>query len=393
MYPLFSGNSHVVEPPDVFSGRMDKRWEDKMPRLVDRDDGGQMWVFEDGYGPLHRTCCLGGALDEPAWRTDVENFHKTVSHRELRPGCYDAKQRVQDMDADGIAVAVSISHPSGMGFASDLFTHTKDPELSLACVRAWNDWYHEEWIGVAPDRFVPVGCTTYLDPAAAAAEVERNAERGFRGITFRNPPDLGLPWFGTGHWDPLLRACEDTQTVIVHHTEGLPWFPRRELPGGLVGYPYGMTLSLYQACAMDFVTACLWSGLSVRFPNLKIMVAESGGSWLPHLLRRLNFTLEHSVLTRQGWPDFNQAPLEMIRRTFAFSTQELDVARDLEQDLGITAWLMEDDYPHIESAWPNTAKQFEQQTSMFEPSFTERLAWKNGSELFRFPMPPGSADG
>jgi hypothetical protein len=133
--------------------------------------------------------------------------------------------------------------------------------------------------------------------------------------------------------------------VIVHHTEGLPWFPRRELPGGLVGYPYGMTLSLYQACAMDFVTACIWGGLSVRFPNLTIMVAESGGSWLPHLIRRLNFTREHSVLTRQGWPDLDQTPLEMIKRTFAFSTQELDVARDLDRDLGITAWMMEDDYP------------------------------------------------
>jgi hypothetical protein len=80
----------------------------------------------------------------------------------------------------------------------------------------------------------------------------------------------------------------------------------------------------------------------------------------------------------------------MIRRTFSFSTQELEVARDLEERLGITSWLMEDDYPHIESVWPNTATLFAEQTASFEPVFTERLAWRNASELFRFSMPYGS---
>ena len=64
--------------------------------------------------------------------------------------------------------------------------------------------------------------------------------------------------------------------------------------------------------------------------------------------------------------------------------------RGLEERLGITSWLMEDDYPHIESVWPNTATLFAEQTATFEPAFTERLAWRNASELFRFSMPYGS---
>ncbi|ABW15707.1 ABC-type dipeptide transport system periplasmic component-like protein [Parafrankia sp. EAN1pec] len=135
------------------------------------------------------------------------------------------------------------------------------------------------------------------------------------------------------------------------------------------------------------MAGCIWGGLPVRFSNLRILVAESGGSWLPHFIQRLDFNVGHSPLTSAGWPDPDLSPLDLVQRTFTFSTQELDVARDLEKELGITAWMMEDDYPHIESVWPDTAAQFTRATAGFDPDFTERLAWRTGSELFRFPMP------
>ncbi|ABW15708.1 amidohydrolase [Parafrankia sp. EAN1pec] len=206
MLPLFSVNAHVIEPPDIFTGRVPSKWADAVPRVVTLDNGGEIWMFGEGIGALHRTCCLGGARDEPAWRTDVADFNKLSRIEDLRPGCYDAAERIKDMDADGVTVVACTSYPAGMGFAGDLFAKGKDPEVGLAAMRAWNDWYHEDWVGACPSRFVPVGCTWYLDPSVAAAEVYRNAERGFRGVSFRNPTDLGQPWLGSGHWDPFLRA-------------------------------------------------------------------------------------------------------------------------------------------------------------------------------------------
>ena len=32
---------------------------------------------------------------------------------------------------------------------------TKDPELAMASVRAWNEWHIEEWAGTHPDRIIP----------------------------------------------------------------------------------------------------------------------------------------------------------------------------------------------------------------------------------------------
>jgi len=387
MLPLFSANAHVIEPPHVFEGRVARKWSDRAPRLTPRDGGGEHWLFEGRVAALSRTCTMAGARDR-GWWSDLSAFGDFVSLEELRPGCSDARERVRDMDQDGIVVAACTSSPAGMGFGGEFFSYAREPELGLACMRAWNDWYYEEWVSRAPDRFAPVGCAWYLDPAEAAREVLRNAERGFRAVALRNPTDLAQPWLGTGHWDPLLRACEDTGTVIVHHTEALPWFPRREaFPRN--PFPYGMTLTLYQACAMDFVAACLWGGVCVRFPRLKIVVTESGGSWLPHFLRRLDWTRGHSIFTRDGWPDDQLSPLEMLQRSFAFSTQELDVAVELERDLGLNMWMVEDDYPHIESAFPESGRMIANELAKLPFDLANRIAWKNASEIFRFPVPQG----
>jgi len=393
--PLLSANAHIVIPPAAFTGRLPGKWADRAPKLVTREDvGGQGWLFEGRQGRLHRTCLMAGAVNEPSWRDDVAGFHRNSAHAELRPGSWDPKHRLADMDADGVTVVASTMDPGGMGFAGDVMSATDEPELSFAVVRAWNNWYHEEWVSAAPDRFIPVGYVSYLDPEQAAAEVRRNAERGFKGVALRDPADLNLPWFGTGHWDPLLRACEETSTVIVHHTEPAPWM--KGAPPEIAGnapfsYPMGQTL--YQLEAAQFVNSMLFSGALTRFPTLKVLVTESGGSWLPHYLRRLQWTREHSPLTRNGWPDPDREPGEIVRENCWFSTQELDVPFDLAE-LGLTNWLFEDDYPHIESIWPNTSRQFDAATADRPADQIEQLAWRTGSSLFNFPMPaPGTGRG
>jgi predicted TIM-barrel fold metal-dependent hydrolase len=384
MLPLFSANAHVIEPATLFEGRTASKWADRAPRLQSLEGGGQFWLFEDQRSFLHRTCLMAGARDT-GWWDDVGNFNTIASLDQLRPGCYDARERVRDMDQDGVAVAACISSPASMGFGGELFSYAKDPQLGIACMQAWNDWYHDEWIAVAPDRLLPVGCTWYMNPEIAAREVIRNAKRGFRAVALRNPTDLGQAWLGSAHWDPFLRACEETGTVILHHTEGLPWFPRRDHPDN--HYPYGMTLTLYQACAMDFLAACLWGGVTVRFPKLKILIAEAGGSWLPHFLRRLDWTRRHSGFTKDGWPDAKISPIEMLQRSFAFSSQEYDVAADLQKSHGIEMWMVEDDYPHIESYFPNTVRHINEKLAALPPTLAENMAWKNASQFFGFPMP------
>ena len=68
---------------------------------------------------------------------------------EMRPGCYDIDERIKDMDAGGIWA--SVCFPSLIaGFCGAVFSRSKDPDLGLACMRAWNDWHLEYWAGTLP---------------------------------------------------------------------------------------------------------------------------------------------------------------------------------------------------------------------------------------------------
>ena len=144
---------------------------------------------------------------------------------EMRPGCFDIHARIADMDINGIWA--SLCFPSLVaGFCGAVFSRAEDPELGLACMRAWNDWHLDVWAGTYPDRIIPLQLPWLADIAAATAEVRTNAERGFKAVSFPEfPAALGFPSIFSGQWDPFFAACEETQTVVCLHTGASSWAP------------------------------------------------------------------------------------------------------------------------------------------------------------------------
>src|SRR5262249_49067034 len=137
---------------------------------------------------------------------------------EMRAGCYDPVARLADMNVDG--VLASLCFPSFPRFCGQVFHETKDKELALLCVRAYNDWMIEEWCGSAPGRFIPLTLIPLWDPRLAVAEIERCKAKGASGFCFSEGPSaLGLPsLYDAGrYWDPVLRAAEHTGMVVCTH--------------------------------------------------------------------------------------------------------------------------------------------------------------------------------
>lgn len=373
---LISANCHLIESPDVFTGRVPQQYAELAPRVVDAADGTQQWIFEDRVQPILRNCAIAG-IPKEEWIGP-----RATRYDRMRAGCYDARARLADMDLDGIYATVLLPSPAGMGFGGDLLSRTGDPDLSLACVRAWNDWYLEKWISVAPDRFIPVQLVCYLNPEAAAEEIRRNAERGFKAVTFRNPTDIGLPSVRTGHWDPIFRACEETSTVLLNHTESQPHFPPFDPEA-----PYGERNIFFQCSAMEVVGTWIWGGIPVRFPGLKIAIAESGGGWLPHLIDRMHWCLQYSPQHARGWPAPDREPIDVLRESFVFSSLEVDTARKIEAGWGITNWMMESDYPHMESVWPDSQPWYSEQLRGVDPAWARGFTWENVARLYRHEVP------
>ena len=139
-FVLISVDDHVIEPPDLFAGRLPAKYAEDAPRIVRRDDGADVWRFGEVEVP-------NVALNAVAGRPKEEYGVEPQSLDEIRPGCFDAAERVKDMDAGG--VLASMNFPSFPGFAARLFA-VEDEEFGLALVRAYNDWHIDEWCGKHP---------------------------------------------------------------------------------------------------------------------------------------------------------------------------------------------------------------------------------------------------
>jgi predicted TIM-barrel fold metal-dependent hydrolase len=374
---IVSVDDHVVEPPDAFADRFPARFRDEAPRVVDTDDGGEAWLWNGELLP-------NVGFNAVAGRPSSEYGFEPTRFDEMRRGAWDVSARLADMDLNG--VWGSLCFPSFLpGFVGQrLTTWPDDEELAFAAMRAYNDWHLEAWCGAAPDRFVPNQITWLRDPQVAADEVRRNAARGFRALTFSEAPEkLGLPSLHTGHWDPLFAACEETETVICLHvgSSGSSPMTAPDAPPETVAvlfFAYGMY------AAVDW----LYSKVPVRFPKLRIALSEGGIGWVAGLLDRLDHCFAYQLGYLPTWRDVEPTPSEVLRRNFWFCAID-DTSGFLTRDvIGVDHLLVESDYPHADSTWPDTQPRLREQLRGVPDDDVRRICWQNAVELFRMPTPP-----
>jgi predicted TIM-barrel fold metal-dependent hydrolase len=341
---LISVDDHVIEPPDLFAGHLPAKYLDRAPQLVRRSDGSDVWKFGEAV-------IENSALNAVAGRPKEEYGLEPQSLDEIRPGCYDVHERVKDMNAGG--VLASMNFPSFPTFTARLFA-TDDIALSLALVRAYNDWHIDEWCGTYPGRFIPMAVPAIWDAELTAEEVRRVAAKGCRSLTFtENPAALGYPSFHSEYWDPLWRAACDTGTVISIHlgSSGRLSIPAADSPPDVMITLQPMNI---QSAAADL----LWSRVLKTYPDLRIALSEGGTGWIPYFLERVDRTYEmHSTWTLQ---DFGgRLPSEVFRQHFltCFISDPVGVA--MRERIGIDNIAWEADYPHSDSMWPGAPEELE----------------------------------
>jgi predicted TIM-barrel fold metal-dependent hydrolase len=377
LYTVISVDDHVVEPPDTFKGRLPAKFAERAPRIVELADGSEAWTIE---GKTYPQIAMGAVVGRPRDQWGME----ATRYSDIRPGCYDAKQRIKDMDIDGVYAQVNFpSLIAGLGGAT-FYTGVKDRDLGLALVRAWNDWHYEEWMQPYPDRVIGCQVAWLGDPQLAAEEIRRNARRGYKAVTFpADPSQLGLPLMISGHWDPFIAACEETETVICMHVGSDGWNAS----------PVGAALEVSTLCfpLASYRTSAdwLWSGIPSRFPKIKIALSEGGIGWVQMLVDRINYVMDHSAVSPdQGWRDKTMHPVDVFRRNFYFCAIEFGSAGiEARHEIGIDKIMVETDYPHADSTWPNTQSLLHEAIAGFTPDDIRKLTWENASRLFRHPVP------
>jgi len=369
---VISVDDHVVEPAHTFEGRLPADLAERAPRIVETEAGHQVWEFEGGrYSQVGMNAVAGRRPDS----VRLEPFR----FEQMRPGCYDVDARVADMDVNG--VWASLNFPSQItGFCGRVFFGAEDRRLGAACVRAWNDWLHEEWAGVHPDRIIPLGIAQLCDPAVAAAEIRRNAERGFRAVSLpERPHEVGLPsLWDVDHWDPIVEACVETGTVVCLHvgSSGMP-----PMPAGAPALQLGATL--FGQLSLAACAEWLWSGYPLRHPDLAIAMSEGGIGWVAMLLDRLD-----NVVDRSGYGlGWDLRPSDVLRRNFWFCTLDDPSTIDTRHRIGVGNIMVETDYPHGDGTWPDTQGVLRACWGHLPDDEIRAICCGNAAALFRHPLP------
>jgi hypothetical protein len=97
---LISVDDHVIEPPDMFDGRLPARLADQAPRIVEADDGRQVWRYEDReYLNIGLNAVIGRPLEEWSMEFDAA----TVDHGPERTR-YDLPAAAPRLVADTVEV-------------------------------------------------------------------------------------------------------------------------------------------------------------------------------------------------------------------------------------------------------------------------------------------------
>jgi predicted TIM-barrel fold metal-dependent hydrolase len=397
-----SVDDHVIEPPNVWLDRLPSKYHDRAPRMA-KGERGAVWQYEDKIVPT-----VG--LSVAAGKEKEEFSPNPVSFDDMRPGAYDPRERVKDMNRAGILA--SICFPSFPRFCGQIFWEAKDKELAGLCVQAYNDWMIDEWCGAAPGRFIPLVLIPLWDPIAAAKEIERTAAKGARTFAFsENPEPLGLPTIHDPgrYWDPVMSAAQQTGMVVSMHVGSSSTMPSisSDAPP-LANLTYGAVR------AAGTMLAWLFSDYFERMPNLKIALSEGNIGWMPYFIERAEQVLdkqrhwaakagvqfyrgESGAEAVTANPQANIATLD-VRRTirdhiFGCFIEETSGLRCLDI-IGEDNVMIETDYPHSDTTWPDCIEVAQQLVKDLPPVTQRKILRGNAERLFRFtPIEPTPTTG
>jgi predicted TIM-barrel fold metal-dependent hydrolase len=343
-----SGDSHAMEPEDLWTSRLPKELADRAPR-TERGEKYEI-VYVDGKQKSRQ---LNDFMD--AMRP---------------PGFKDLKIRLQDLDEEG--VWSQLAFPSTGFWMVDI----EDPTLARACVRAWNEWAIDDLMA-KQDRIFTPACVPLVDVNDAVAELEWASGRGFQSIFLPCTMPAGKDW-GFDMWAPLWAAAEAHDMRLAYHigTGGETVVYRG--PGGAVVNYMETTYP-----GMRVVSHLVASGALDRHPDLKVLIAEGGAGWVPAVGDRMDEAYrQHGMFVR---PRLNRLPSEIVRSQVYASFQHDISGVQIIEDTGYDNVMWGDDYPHLEGTYGHTQDTLHQLFDGVDPRIQDRVLRGTFEELFKVP--------
>jgi predicted TIM-barrel fold metal-dependent hydrolase len=253
-----------------------------------------------------------------------------------RPGSDIAMLRSQALDAFGIRLAICNTLYGPQVQLSET--------MAAAACRAVNEWITREWLDREP-RLRSSIVVSGQSPELAAEEIEhRAADRRFVQVLVLAANELLL---GRRYYWPLYRAAERFGLPIGIHAGTM--YRYAPTPNGWPSHylhDYAANSNLFASQLHSLIS----EGVFGTFPGLKVVLLESGVTWLTGFMWRSDKTWRG---TRGEVPWLKQPPSQIVRDHVRLSVQPMDAPKDagllarvLDQLGSEDMLLFSTDYPH-----------------------------------------------
>ena len=327
---IISADSHVNPPKDLWVRDVPTSLKDRAPR-VESTPQGDFWIVDSQ---------VGGAigLDSSAGRKPEEYRPAGLTYKDMRPGAYDPKARLEDMDTDGVYAEV-------LYFGGPVTNLVKDPELRGFIVRRYNDWMLE-LSKAAPTRLVGLAHIPLLDINEGMNELRRVAKLGLRGFHIVGPRNANV------------------QATLQNPTPGVK----------------ETFIAIAPMSICETVSTLVFTGILARHPKLKFVLVECGIGWIPYFVERMDQTFnKHRFWTKSILTE--KPSTYWYRQGHATFIQDLAGVAERHR-AGLHNIMWSTDYPHSDSTWPKSREVLVEHFKDVPDEERRLIAGANAAKLY-----------
>ena len=362
---VISGDSHVVEPFDLWSKPLGKKYGDRAPHTVDKLNGVPGSYLFTGIEYIKAGELVEG--DTPEMK------------QKLHTAGFDPYMRLKCMEEDGIWAEVCNS--TFMLYSMRI----PDQQLVQDCCTVYNDWIGE-YISAAPNRLIGSAMIAMDDVSWATAELERAAKVGLRSVIIYADTKPSLPPYRDKVYDRFWAAAEaHDMPVTIHIITGRARDPFTLHGDAERSEVARCNLDVFNEAGPVVANEFIFGGIFDRFPKMKLVLSEYEVSWLPYWLYRV----------KQVQDDFGPAlNIPKIKRRVADYMGQIyhglidDPYLDKVMDVIDPKTIMwGSDFPHPRCTYPNSHKVIEGVLGHLDPEVQAGIAGLNAARFYNIELP------
>ena len=368
-YKVISADSHIVEPPDVWTSRAPRKYKDQVLHVRNGEVTDEWWFGDQHMGNM------GGAVIQVGFRNkvyedkqfgklEIQDWDSTPTNRweHVMPGAYDPKEFLKDSELDG--VHASVIYPS-IGLI--LFKRPNSPILRET-FKMYNDWM-AEFCSEDLNRLKGVAMILLDDVEDAVKELRRCHDMGLAGAQIPTYPEPHRP-YDDPWYEPFWEAAEALKMPLGMHIQS--WRPQpiygqmgpmsalepdvarfigeKQDAGAMSAFGQLFKPVDFLATGDFYVRRAIgemiFSGVFERHPNLSVVAAEYDCGFVPYFLGRMDWTyMEFSDFTYHlggdSQPRFknDMVPSDFWRQNVKMTFQEDPLGMLLKDYIGVESFM------------------------------------------------------